>query len=413
MFDLAKAVNSPSAAEPAYVINKGPASCTLIYQSEDFRTLIEEVFLFEGWPEPTIIKESIYSNQIDHADLNNIVLLELNHSDDVVEDARYFASQIPPHKGVIVIAKEDAISTLRTLKEMGFYYLFWPTEKQDLAEFILHVNKNVSDISGLYKSRKAKRVAVVGSKGGIGTTFIACELAFILSNQGADTILVDHQYRGSNIDVMLGMETLQRYNISEMATPLLELDDESASLYLQPVKSHLRLLAMESQQADTDVLEVCQYLCQMLDRQTNFIVEDYSASISFWVDAMQLLEHSDVVILVIEPSISSVRNARYLIESLQNMSMAGGRKIRIIPIVNRHRAVDSYELDHKEVEHYLETKVPISLAFSKQVSHWIIEGRRVSQCDKSMGRAFNDLVLLINGKAKAKTTNWLKRLMMR
>ncbi|MGF1726080.1 AAA family ATPase [Photobacterium nomapromontoriensis] len=413
MFDLAKAVSLEPT--PSFPVNAGPNSCTLIYQSDEFRALIDELFLFEGWTDPTVIKESIYSNQIDHDDLNDIVLLELNRSTDVIEDARYFASQISPHKGVIVIGKDNEITTLRILKEMGFYYLYWPAEKQDLTDFILHVNKSLKELSGVYSSRKAKRVAVVGSKGGVGTTFLACELAFALADQGADTILVDHQYKGSNMDVMLGLKGFQRYNISEMSTPIVELDDESASLYLQPVKSRLRLLAMDSNDSDSQVLGVCQTLCQLLSRHTNFIIEDYSASIGFRLDPIQLVDCHDVVILVIEPSISSVRNAQYLIETLQNMVLAGSRKIRIIPILNHHRPSNTYELNIDEVTRNLEMPIVQSLPFNKHAAHWIIDGKRLYKFDKTINRALNELALLINGKSKrkAKTSHWFKRLMMR
>ncbi|TOO92001.1 chromosome partitioning protein ParA, partial [Vibrio parahaemolyticus] len=79
------------------------------------------------------------------------------------------------------------ISTLRSLKDMGFYYVFWPVNKQEIADFLIHVNKNLKTFSGVSQKRKAKRVAVVGSKGGVGTSLITTELSSLLSTQGSDT----------------------------------------------------------------------------------------------------------------------------------------------------------------------------------------------------------------------------------
>ncbi|MGR5456682.1 chromosome partitioning protein ParA, partial [Vibrio alfacsensis] len=82
---------------------------------------------------------------------SNLILLELNESSNVVSDAQAVAAKLPTHKGVIVIGKEDAISTLRSLKEMGFYYLFWPINKYEFAEFVMHVNNDLKAQKGVSK----------------------------------------------------------------------------------------------------------------------------------------------------------------------------------------------------------------------------------------------------------------------
>ncbi|WP_428447078.1 AAA family ATPase [Photobacterium nomapromontoriensis] len=408
-----KAINTGAGPQSSSL--NAPKGCTLIYQTAECLSLVKEITLFEGWIEPTVIKEALHTQKIDSNILNDVVVLELNQSKNVVDDARYFASQVPPHKGVIIIGKEDAISTLRSLKEMGFYYVLWPVNKQELTEFITHVNNNQQNFSGVSKQRKAKSVAVVGSKGGVGTTLICAELAAILSAQGADTILVDHQYTDSDIDVMLGIKSFQKYNMTDMTSPVNELDDESAMLFLTDVKANLRILALEGDVSDSEILSLSQALCKRLSRNTNFIIEDYSGSTCFRIDPQLLVDRNDVVIIVIEPSVASVRNARNLIEKINNLHMSEGQMVRTISVLNCHRPSNAFALTRKEVELYLEAPIDIDVAFNKQLSRIIIEGKRAYQQDKAMETVFDSLARLINGKANESKSslNWLKKVFKR
>lgn len=400
MFDLAKAISKNAA--PELPVTNGPKSCTLIYQSQQCLDLVQEIFVFEGWNKPVVIKEALRATKFDNKELNEIILLELNESANVVEDTRRFASQIPTHKGVIVIGKEDAISTLRALKDMGFYYVFWPVNKQELGDFITHVNNNLRNFSGVSKKRKAKRVAVVGSKGGTGTTLVCAELTSILSMQGIDTILVDHQYVDSNVDVMLSLKDLQRQNVTEMTMPVHELDDESAVGFLTQVKQNLRLLALEGGETEHQLLAFSQTICQLLTRNTNFIIEDYSASIGFRVDPLKLIEHNDVVIVVVEPSVSSVRNARRLIDRINTLQVSDQQKLRVITVLNTHRPDSTFALKKSEVEGYLSVPVDVELGYCKSLARILLEGKRAHKHDKPMQQAFDSLSRLINGQVREK-----------
>ncbi|KLV04166.1 chromosome partitioning protein ParA [Photobacterium aquae] len=396
MFDLAKAI-SKNVAPQLPVVN-GPKSCTLIYQSQACLALVQEVFVFEGWNPPMVEKEALRSSEFDNSGLNEIIILELNESANVVEDAKRFASQIPTHKGVIIFGKEDAISTLRALKDMGFYYVFWPVTKQELADFLSHVSKNLQTFSGVSNLRKAKRVAVVGSKGGVGTTMLSTEIASVLASDGTDTVLVDHQYEDSNIDVMLSIKGLKRHNITEMTMPLHELDDESAISFLTKVRANLRLLALDGGESDYQLLGFNRTLCQLLGRNTNYIIEDFSASTGFRTDPLSLVEHNDVVVVVIEPSVSSVRNARRLIERIANLQISDTKKLRVLTVLNSHRPDSAFVLSKEEVAEYLTVPIDVYLPFSRSLGRLILEGKRAHKHDRQMQQSLDELVRLINGQ---------------
>ncbi|MFA0233146.1 chromosome partitioning protein ParA, partial [Vibrio sp. 10N.261.45.A7] len=173
MFDLVKTMRESAAAEDLSGINNGPSDCVLVYQSQECVDLVKEMFQFEGWDEPQFIKNADVDKKFYEEQKSNIVLLELCDSETMADDAQNFASHLPTRKGLIIIGQLDSIVKLRELKEMGFYYLYWPINKFEFSDFILNVQANLESFSGVSEKRKAKRVAVVGSKGGVGTSLIS------------------------------------------------------------------------------------------------------------------------------------------------------------------------------------------------------------------------------------------------
>ncbi|NUW72648.1 P-loop NTPase [Vibrio mediterranei] len=409
MFDLTKALTTK--AKPVPKTPTGVAGCTLFYQSQECLNLVQEVFRFEGWNDPACVKTTAGLTKLTEQQSSHIVILELNESNNVVEDARAFASKLPTHKGVIVIGKEDAISTLRSLKDMGFYYVFWPVNKQEFADFLTHVSKNLKTFSGVSQKRKAKRVAVVGSKGGVGASFLATELSSLLSTHGTDTILVDHQYSGTNIDVLLALKDFKPRAIDEFTAPLHEMDEEGALSYLFSARKNLRLLAIDGDMNQNDILTYNQTLCELLARNTNFIIEDFSGSVDFKVEPQLLVENFDVVVLVLDASVSSVRSAKRLFEKVANLQLTLSSRTRVITVVNYHRPENAYVLQRLDLKKYLGADIDLEVAYCKSLSHIIIDGKRGHKHDRHISRSIEQLVKLINGQPvdTKGMGSWLKK----
>jgi pilus assembly protein CpaE len=396
MFDLTKALSKKTPAIP--MADNGVASCTLFYQSTECLELVQEIFTFEGWSAPNCHRLTHHRDKLPDSKEGQVVILELNESKDVVGDAKAFASKLPTQKGVVVLGKEDSISTLRSLKDMGFYYVFWPVNKPEFADFLIHVNKNLKTFSGVSQKRKAKRVAIVGAKGGVGSSIVSTELSSLLSTRDIDTILVDHQYSASNIDVLLALKAFKPRAIDEFTAPLHEMDAEAALSYLHSPRKNLRLLSINGNMKQDELFNYNQTLCELLARNTNFIVEDLSGSVDFKVEHKMLVDVFDVVVLVLDASVSAVRNAKKIYEGIQNSQLNSARKVRVITVVNYHRPPAAFVLKKADVEKYLTTKVDLEIGFCKPLSHIIVDGKRAHKHDRHMSKAFDRLAKLIRGQ---------------
>ncbi|PSW07394.1 AAA family ATPase [Photobacterium lipolyticum] len=395
MFDIAKAISQTAEKKK---VQQGPSGCSLFYQTDSCKELLQEVFRFEGWSEPDCVKNTLPQPNLKPKGLEEIIILELNQSDNVVEDAKAFASRLPNHKGIIVIGQEDAITTLRGLKEMGLYYLFWPINKQEASDFIRHVHSNIERFTGVSQNRKAKKVAIIGSKGGIGTTLISAEIASKLASSGTDTILVDHQYHTSNIDIMLGLKNFEKQNAENLGLQFHDMDEESAAGYLQPISNNLRMLALSGNVPVTDLLGYSHSIVDLLHRQANFIIEDYSGSADFKLDIPLLVKRSNVIVLVIEPTVASVRNARQLMESICQYRQLEQKELRLFLFVNVHRPDAYFPLKPKEIEEHLEKPIDVVLPYNRNFAAMLLQGQRLHKQNANLAGPFHDISLLLNGK---------------
>ena len=146
MFDLVDKLQSQplSDSEQAETF-----ASVLFHQTKECAELVNEAFKFENIMSPNVLLNSDdeIRKHIRETDVE-IVMVELTTSSNVTKDMERIGYLLPNTASVIVIGREDAISTIRNLKEMGFYYLFWPVSKQELIDFVKNVTSNRQRHSG-------------------------------------------------------------------------------------------------------------------------------------------------------------------------------------------------------------------------------------------------------------------------
>lgn len=122
MFDLVDLLKT----DKAPVEQEEKITSVLFHQTQECKNLVEEAYRFEGISAPAVLEntDAEIRKHIRESTIE-IVIVELNISDNVTEDMRQISHLLPNHASVIVIGSEDAISTIRHLKDMGFYYLFY------------------------------------------------------------------------------------------------------------------------------------------------------------------------------------------------------------------------------------------------------------------------------------------------
>ncbi|PKF48969.1 type II secretion protein ATPase, partial [Enterovibrio nigricans] len=172
------------------------------YQTDLHKSLVEETFRFIGETAPTAEKYT-FSDVARRVEALNaqVAIIELVDCDETLEECRRLSERLPNALSVLILGSVDSISVVRELKTFGFYYLLWPITKVELGEFIEGVFAQ-HEAANFKHRRRAKRIGVIGSRGGIGVSLITAELGWQLSNEKqASCVVVDNNYLSGNLDI--------------------------------------------------------------------------------------------------------------------------------------------------------------------------------------------------------------------
>lgn len=313
----------------------------LFYQTEECRSLINESFRFDGRDEPKSVKNRDEElRQIDLLNSPDVVFIELNASKDVVQDAQRIVHLLPSHVSVVVIGSEDAISTIRLLKDMGFYYLFWPVSKQECCDFMLNVFDNHDQNKGLMANRKAKRVAILGVKGGVGT-------------------------------YALGL--------------------------IRKITPMLSMLAIDSEELNAQELK--EYTLAVQDQVLNnssVMIEDHAQLIRNKDDIDRLLQRVDVLVFVFDATVSALRDYNRFNQLVKKNNL--DNETRVISVLNASRPVNSGSVSLDEIEKYSGQRPTIIIPYDDKAPQHILEGGQIIKTKSPMGLPLMNLVSLILGE---------------
>lgn len=382
---------------------KAQQEVVCFYQTSECKSLITEASNFEGIAPPQFLelkKDTL--KQLTSNERVEIVLLELNESEDVSAEAEKFSHYLPNQASVVVIGKEDSISTIRNLKNLGFYYLFWPVNKQEFIDFFTSVKENRERSAGISKSRKAKQISFIGCKGGVGTTLLCAETASYFANKkNMSSVLVDNAYQGGNVDIMLGFEKFEKRDVRP-GSMAVNLDETSAQSLLRKQTPMLSVLSLTSSDLEnTDLKDYTKTVAGYVSQSRNFIFEDVSANASMIYSKSDLLDISDCIVLVFSPTVSALREAAKIKSGLMG-SLDESAALRVITVLNYTQPEANASINLEDVEKYLNGKVDIIIPFVKKLDQQILSGKNlVSQRNKA-SKAIEQLSALILGEEQKK-----------
>ncbi|MFM2589804.1 CpaE family protein [Vibrio sp. TBV020] len=407
MFDL---VDKLSSSEPKKVAKK--SRCALFYQSQLCSALVQKAFRFEGFEEPVTLTNQAQSfEKLEQHPEVEVVLVELNQSQDVITDAKLLLRNLPPQVSVIIIGSEDAISTIRGLKELGFYYLFWPATEAEVTDFYRSVARNHAEKKGVGRNRKAKQIAFMGVKGGVGTSLVACEVSRSLAKyHNASTLLVDHTYAGSNIDVMLGLKKFTKRSVQK-GTLASGIDNDIALSLIQNIEKHLSILAVESDEfSREDLHQYTQALKEQVIQSNTFIVEDYSHTATTNEEFERAIEGVDVLVLVFDATVSSLRELNRITSEIELRYP----ELTVLTVMNRSRPDNAASINEGDVEKYFGRKADAQLVFDFKANHYLLQGELISDSRSEMKHGLQNLVALLVGEKVSHFSRFsLRRLLKR
>jgi Flp pilus assembly CpaE family ATPase len=121
--------------------------------------------------------------------------------DAVVASPSLLRRGAPVGRGVLAVDTRESVGSLRTAIRAGVqgFYL-WPQERDELAAASRRTAAAASNADGV-----GRLIAVIGSRGGAGTTFLATHLAAAFARRRRDCVLIDLDVLFDDIAAALGI----------------------------------------------------------------------------------------------------------------------------------------------------------------------------------------------------------------
>ncbi len=227
---------------------------------------------------------------------------------------------------------DDAALILRAL-ELGAKHFFPGEPSPD------DLRRTLARIAGESSSEAAPRriapiVAVMGAKGGVGASFVACQLAVSLQSQGARTAVVDLNLPLG--DVALFFDLRPKYTLAHVARDADRLDAECLRGALTKHHCGVSVLASPARLDEAMLVkgEHVDRALQLLRGDFDFVVVDVSRE---WKEtSIRALDLASQVLLVTLPDVATLSQARKHLELLRRL----GRPDEALHLVtNRDTAV--------------------------------------------------------------------------
>ncbi|NGN98314.1 type II secretion protein ATPase [Grimontia sp. S25] len=402
MLDFGDLLKKDQKDSTATSSSKNSLGAIQFYRTDQVRILIEETFRFDGH-EPPIAQPYKFKDVAVQVEENKaqLAVIDLIGCPDTLKECRQLSARLPTSLSIIIIGDVDSISVVRELKSLGFYYLLWPVDKVDLAEFVQSVVSRHIETSSLKNRRRAKRVGIVGTRGGVGASLLTAELSWVLTNdKQTSCMVVDHNYLSGNLDLLLGLKNRDKRRLTDNEVGT-ELDHTSAKSLVTRISNRLDYLALGlNNESSADLFETNSLVVSYLTSETNFILDDLSSSVSFDVQPHTIHQMLDVAVIVMEPTISCLRETSAMLNKLAKQTQEAERpkNFRTLLVLNQHRAPRFASVTQAEVEKYLNRPVDIVLPYETKLEEFLVSGTNPGSTKSKFGGEVRRLCSLIIGE---------------
>lgn len=279
----------------------------------------------------------------------------------------------------IVIGPVNDVNLYRRLTAMGVRdYLVRPVAKEVLSEVIASTLIEQLGASG------SRLIAVVGAKGGVGVSSLTQALAWGLSEKLAQkTFLLDAAGGWSSLGVGLGFEPLG--TLGEAMRAASNRDHDTLKRMLFHPNERLNVLASGAESLLDTNLHAQQYeeLIDMLMVSNPLVLVDLSSSIPSLKRIV--INRAHEIILVAQPTLSSLRAARALMQEIK--SLHGGHLENVDLVINMQGMAPGKEIAKNDIVAALGTAPSLTLPYDSKLFLGLeSDGKRITE-DKG-GEAF-------------------------
>lgn len=291
----------------------------------------------------------------------DVILMDINMPGmDGIEATNVIAGE-NPGAIVIIMSVQGEQEYLRKAMVAGAKdYLTKPFSGDELVNAIRQVHANEQRRRkvvnfGPKAAEPGKIITVFSTKGGVGKTTIAANLAVAIQQKTGERVgIVDADLQFGDIALLLNV--MPRVTIADLARESEGLDDKVLAGYLTACGEGISVLAapLRPEQAETLSGACLTAILKAMRSQFRYVIVDTTPSFS--EQMLAALDVSDLVLLVASLDLPTVKNIKLCMEILDSLEYPQ-EKVRLV----LNRALSEGGMDIREAEECLHRKFVATL----------------------------------------------------
>jgi pilus assembly protein CpaE len=327
----------------------------------------------------------------------HLIIVEDDGDDDTLQGRLDGLAQVvEPGRKLIVVGSVNDISVYRRIVSLGVTdYLVSPLKLEAMMDAI---ERAAHDPKG---PERCKYIAVMGARGGTGSSTIAHNLAWAAAKKiGIKTILVDLDLTFGTAGLAFNQDPRQPFG--EAFSDVERLDATLLERYMLNEDDNLSILSTpgtlrQYDDIDDEIVEKAVDLCRQMAK---LVIVDVPHVWTGWSES--LMTGADEAVLVVAPDIANIRDARNLLDFLTG-KRGESRATRLI--INKSDLAKRTKLLPKDISNTLGVQPIANIPFDPVV---FIEasndGKMVGERFKShkLVGTFTDLAMKLGARGSLK-----------
>ena len=260
---------------------------------------------------------------------------------------------------IILIVRETSAELLKKAIKLNIYdVLEIPFSYNDIKDTIKRAGENIETNIGANITAKAvipKRITIFGTKGGVGKSFLAANLAVALMDKNKKRVsLIDTNYQFGDIALMLNLQP--KYSVYDIIPVIEQLDFNMLDSFLITHSSGVRVLPapLDISRGAGIKTEMTMKILDVLSRMSDYTIVDTSSYFSD--DVLNIFKDTDYLCIISSKDTPSIKNLKIALQILEQLKFP---KENIYIILNR--ADSKVGITIEEIEETIQRKVDVAI----------------------------------------------------
>ena len=229
------------------------------------------------------------------------------------------------------------------------------------AETLVFALRKAAAAAASANGDRGKVVTVFSPKGGSGKTVLATNLAAATARSGVETLLIDLDLQFG--DSALTLAVSPRATIADLAASAGDIDLEKLKAFVSTdSRTGLSLLPAPKRPEEADLVGGPQLAAILEAARSGFGAVVIDTGPLFDVPMLAALDHTEQLLLVCNPEVTSLKNVRIGLETIDRL---GFPRERVSLVANRIGAAGAVARD--DIEDALDTKIAFELPDDPEV----------------------------------------------